>query len=182
MLSCILDRFGCYYFKICNHVFCCNFKHKKCFISNTKIDFLFPYLAGVRDCFMSILGSSVLTHDASLLLFTDKIKVNKTIIGNWLFFGADSVVMSSVRISDKIIVGLGAIVAKDVPTKSVVAGKSAKHICSADEYIEKCDRRQCLYNISDDFQKALDNDTSITIDCVKSIREKVYQQITTKDA
>lgn len=182
MLSSVVNRFKYFYFRIFHPGFYCNFKHGKCFRSNTKIDSLFPELVEIGDYFMSAPGSRILTHDASLLLFTDKIRANKTIIGNWVFLGADSIVMPGVRISDRVIVGSGAIVTKDVPSNSVVAGNPAKHICSVDEYIQKCELRQCLYNISDDFQKALVNDTSITIDCVKSIREKVYQQITAKNA
>lgn len=104
-------------------------------------------------------------------------RVNKTIIGNNVFLGADSVVMPGIRINDRVIVGAGAVVTKDIASNSVVAGNPARYICSVDEYINKCIKRNCLYDISTDFLDALVNGTPITIRCTKSLRKTVYKQL-----
>ena len=45
--------------------------------------------------------------------------------------------MPGVNIGDNVIVGTGAIVTKNVPSNSVVAGVPAKVICTIDEYYQK---------------------------------------------
>lgn len=85
--------------------------------------------------------------------------------------------MSGVHISDRVIVGAGAVVTKDIPSNSVVAGNPAKFICSVDEYILKCEQKKQLYEISDDFKNALNENTPITMKCTKSIRRSVYKQL-----
>ena len=47
------------------------------------------------------------------------------------------IVLKGVTIGDNCIIGFGAIVMKDVPDNSVVAGIPARVICSIDEYFEK---------------------------------------------
>lgn len=67
-------------------------------------------------------GSILFTHDFSRGLKTD------THIGKRCFVGANAIIMAGVRIGDEVIVGSGAIVTKDVPSQSVVAGNPAKII------------------------------------------------------
>jgi acetyltransferase-like isoleucine patch superfamily enzyme len=64
-------------------------------------------------------------------------KMGKIVIGNNCFIGNGSKIMLGVRIGDNVIVGAGAIVTKDVPSNSVVAGVPAKVICTIDEFYEK---------------------------------------------
>ena len=177
MFKGVLFRIEYYYTKIFKPNFFYGCKHGKNFRSNSNIDGLFPELIEIGDNFISAPGSRILSHDASLLLFTKKMRVNKTIIGNNVFLGADSVVMPGIRINDRVIVGAGAVVTKDIASNSVVAGNPARYICSVDEYINKCIKRNCLYDISTDFLDALVNGTPITIRCTKSLRKTVYKQV-----
>ena len=177
MFKGLLFRIEYYYTKIFKPNFFCGCKHGKNFRSNSKIDALFQELIEIGDNFISAPGSRILSHDASLLLFTKKMRVNKTIIGNNVFLGADSVVMPGVRINDRVIVGAGAVVTKDITSNCVVAGNPARYICSVDEYINKCIKRNCLYDISTDFLDALVNGTPITIRCTKSLRKTIYEQM-----
>ena len=104
-----------------------------------------PYLVEVgEDCLFS--GNvSLFTHDGgvkvlnSLNYFDGKKmdKVGKIKIGNNCFIGAYSKILPGVTIGDNVIVGTGAIVTKDVPSNSVVAGVPARIICTIDEYYEK---------------------------------------------
>lgn len=57
----------------------------------------------------------------------DKDKI-KTIIGNDVWIGANSVILKGVVIGDGVIVGAGAVVTKDVPPYAIVAGNPARII------------------------------------------------------
>lgn len=64
----------------------------------------------------------VFAHDMSRLLHTD------TYIGRNCFIGAHAIIMPGVRVGDECIVGSGAVVTKDVPAQSIVAGNPARVI------------------------------------------------------
>jgi exopolysaccharide acyltransferase PssR len=51
-----------------------------------------------------------------------------TYIGENCFIGINAMILPGVRIGDQVIVGAGAVVTKDVPANSVVAGNPAKVI------------------------------------------------------
>lgn len=67
-------------------------------------------------------GAIVFTHDFSRGIHCD------TYIGKRCFIGANAIIMCGVKIGDEVIVGSGAIVTKDVPSNSIVAGNPAKII------------------------------------------------------
>jgi len=69
-------------------------------------------------------GSIIFSHD-----FSRNIKAH-TYIGKKCFIGANSIIMPGIKIGDEVIVGSGAIVTKDVPSNSIVAGNPAKIIHS----------------------------------------------------
>jgi acetyltransferase-like isoleucine patch superfamily enzyme len=64
-------------------------------------------------------GATILTHDRTRGLYLD------TVVGERCFIGARSVVLPGVRIGDESIVAAGAVVTKDVPPRSIVAGNPA---------------------------------------------------------
>ena len=85
-------------------------------------------------------GAIMFSHD-----FSRSLKIN-TYVGKKCFIGANAIIMAGVKIGDQVIVGSGAIVTKDVPSNSIVAGNPAKIIKEGIktrkfgqlELIEKC--------------------------------------------
>ena len=69
-------------------------------------------------------GAAILTHD-----LTRGMKVD-TVIGRRCFIGARSLILPGVRVGDESIVAAGAVVTKDVPPRSMVAGNPARIIRS----------------------------------------------------
>lgn len=109
-----------------------NIKHH-----NTKIDTLSPNLVFIGDNFVSAPGSRILTHDASLFMKYNTYKVGKVIIGDYVFLGANAIVMPGVTIGDNVIIGAGSIVTKNIESGFVVAGVPAKIITTVDKYHAK---------------------------------------------
>ncbi len=54
------------------------------------------------------------------------------------FIGVNSIIMPNVIIGPNSIVGAGSVVTKNVPPNTVYAGNPARHICTYEEYLEKC--------------------------------------------
>lgn len=94
------------------------------------------------DCIIT--GCTILGHDASPALFLEELQgtgifdrksyKRETRIGNRVFIGVNAVVLAGVTIGDNCIVGAGAVVTKDIPAGSVVAGNPAKIIASIDDF------------------------------------------------
>lgn len=80
-----------------------------------------------------------ITHDGGTLLFRDKIPdleyTAPIIVGDYVYFGVRSIIMPGVRIGNNCIIAAGAIVTKDIPNNTVVAGVPAKAIKSTNEYL-----------------------------------------------
>lgn len=118
---------------------------------NARIDALTPMLVEIGDDFISAPGAVVLSHDASTLFHTGKYRAERTIIGDKVFLGANSVILPGVELGDNVIVGAGAIVTKNVADGMVVAGNPARVICTVAEYLEKCEVRDVLYKPPSEF-------------------------------
>ena len=61
-------------------------------------------------------------------------------IGDNVYIGNNVIILPGVNIGNKVIIGAGAIVSKDIPDNSVVVGVPARIIKTADEYFEKIQR------------------------------------------
>ena len=94
-----------------------------------------------------------LTHDGSTWCFREQegykhiIKFGAITIKDNCFIGHSSIIMPGVTIGENSIVGAGAVVTKDVPSNSVVAGVPAKVLCTSDEYAEKLLKNTPDYDI-----------------------------------
>ena len=124
---------------------------------NSLIDSLVPGFVEIGDNFVSAPGSIILAHDASLLIQYGEYRVQKTIIGDNVFLGANAVVLAGVNIGNGVIIGAGSVVTKDVEKNTVVAGNPAQRISTVKEYREKCQKRNILVEAPESFNKIFEN-------------------------
>ena len=86
-------------------------------------------------------GVSFLTHDAGILIFKKDypdLELTKPItIGDDVYIGSNTLILGGVKIGNKVIIGCGSIITKDIPDNSVVVGVPGRVIKTADEYLEK---------------------------------------------
>lgn len=82
-------------------------------------------------------GCKLLTHDGSTKKILGYSKVGRIDIGDDVFIGALSIVLPNVRIGNKVIVGAGSVVTKDIPDNSVAVGNPARVIGTYDDFVSK---------------------------------------------
>ena len=120
---------------------------------NALIDTLIPQMVEIGDNFTSAPGVIITAHDASTYKHLRKYRIEKVIIGDNVFIGANSVVLPGIKIGNNAIIGAGSIVTKDVPNNVVVVGNPAKVLCSVEKYMRKCIDRDVLYDAPKTFEK-----------------------------
>ena len=79
----------------------------------------------------------VLAHDASTQNELGKTKIGLVSIGNEVFVGASTIILPNTHIGDKVVIGAGSVVTKDIPSNSVAVGNPARVIMSYDQYMAK---------------------------------------------
>lgn len=86
-------------------------------------------------------GVRFITHDGGTLLFRSEIpdlEITKPItVGNDVYIGNCVIILPGVNIGNRVVIGAGAVVTKDIPDNSVAVGVPAKVINTADRYLEK---------------------------------------------
>ena len=113
------------------------FNHK-----SIRFDISSPELIVVGDNVSITADVSILTHDFCSSVFRQKYYDfvpgrSKVVIGNNVYIGQKAMILRGVTIGDNVIIAAGAIVTKDIPSDSVVAGIPARVICTLDEYYQK---------------------------------------------
>lgn len=104
-----------------------------------------PYMVELGKNVYLAVNVQFLTHDGALSWVTRKMgltekrteKIGRIKIKNNCFLGEGAVVMHDVEIGNNCIVAAKAVVTKNIPDNSVVAGVPARIICSTEEYIDK---------------------------------------------
>lgn len=125
---------------------------------NSLVDSLVPNFVEIGDNFTSAPGSIILAHDASLYFHNGTYRIEKTVIGNNVFLGANAVIMPGVIVGDGVIIGAGAVVTKNVKPYTVVVGVPAREAGTVDQYIEKSQKRGVLIQAPESFKKLNQNE------------------------
>ncbi len=105
-------------------------------IINSFIDYGFGFLVTIGNN-VTITNATILAHDASTKKELGYTKVGRVDIGDNVFIGYGAIVLPNTKIGNKVIVGAGTVVTKDIPDNTVVGGNPCRVLCTYDEYIEK---------------------------------------------
>lgn len=97
-----------------------------------------------------IVGAWISGHDGSVIMlnraYGKKLDaVGPVIIRDDVFIGRGATILPGVTIGPRAIIGAGAVISRDVPPNSVVAGNPAKVIRTLDEHVERMEARSDSY-------------------------------------
>lgn len=102
-----------------------------------------PYLISIGNNVRITFGVKFATHDGGMWtlrkcgLLENADVFGKIVVGDNTNIGWNAIILPGVKIGKNCVIGAGAVVTKDVPDNSVVAGCPAKVIETIDEYYEK---------------------------------------------
>ena len=117
---------------------------ENCIIDKTAVFGTEPYLITLEDNVRITRGVKFITHDGGLwtarnlgLLDKNVDRFGKILVKENTNIGWNSIIMPGVTIGKNCVVGCNAVVTKDVPDNSVVAGIPARVIQNIEEYADK---------------------------------------------
>lgn len=137
-----------------------------------------PYLVSIGNHCTVANNVSFVTHDGGVWVFTEEIpdlqKFGPITILDNCFIGMNTILMANVTIGPNAIVGAGAIVTKDVPENSIVAGIPARQISTLDVYREK------VVNLwseqkPEGYFHGVANDKKLTPECIQYYKYRDYE-------
>lgn len=118
-----------------------------------------PYLISIGNDVRITSGVKFITHDGGMFVLRNMNiideradKIGQIKIGNNVNIGWNAIVMPFVTIGNNVVIAAGAIVTKDVPDNTIVAGVPAKKIETIEEYAEK-NRNRILLTKNMSFHK-----------------------------
>ena len=92
------------------------------------LDKLYPRGIHIGEYTLVAGGATILSHDHCKRVGNNQPFLVDTFIGKNCFIAVGAIILPGVKIGDEVIVGAGAVVTKDVPSNTVVAGNPAKII------------------------------------------------------
>lgn len=107
--------------------------------NSTTIDRERPWMLKIGEYCKITRGTIILTHDYSRSVLRRKYgeiigEAGKTVIGDNVFIGMNSIVLMGTTIGNNVIVGAGSVVSGNIPDNVVIAGNPAKVIRTLDEH------------------------------------------------
>lgn len=103
-----------------------------------------PYLIKLGNHVRVTNGVRFFTHEGGVYVVRHLYKecehvdeFSKIEVGNNVHIGVNALIMPGVHIGNNCIIGAGAVVTRDIPDNTVVAGVPAKAICSIEEFYDK---------------------------------------------
>lgn len=109
---------------------------------NTFVDTQRPWMLEIGDHCKITRGCIILQHDYSRSvlrrLYGEVVDgCRKTVIGNNVFIGMNSIILMGSQIGNNVIIGAGSVVSGTIPDNVVVAGNPARIIKSLDQYYQE---------------------------------------------
>jgi acetyltransferase-like isoleucine patch superfamily enzyme len=103
------------------------------------LDSYFPEYIMIKDNVAVNQGTLILTHTNPLSIFSNIIeaKVSPVILEDYCFVGVNCTILPGVRIGKFSIVSAGAVVTKDVPDYTIVAGNPAKKVVNIEKLMKQ---------------------------------------------
>jgi len=103
----------------------------------TIFDYSYPHLIEIGSRVTIAPRVHLLAHDASTKRHLDYTRVGRIVVEDDVFLGAGSTIMPGVRVGAGSIVGVHALVTKDVPPGTLVIGVPAKVVMTVEEFVAK---------------------------------------------
>lgn len=108
----------------------------------TTVDVQRPWMLKIGRYCKITAGVIILCHDYSRSVLRRAYgeivgEARKTLIGDNVFIGMNSIILMGSSIGNNVIVGAGSVVSGKIPDNTVVAGNPAKVICKLDDYYHK---------------------------------------------
>jgi maltose O-acetyltransferase len=100
--------------------------HGARFGMNRHVEITDPHLVTIGDDVGIGAHAHLIAHDASHKRFIGYTRIGRITIGNMVFIGQRATILPGVSIGDRCIIAAGAVVTRDVPPGSIVAGNPAR--------------------------------------------------------
>lgn len=135
--------------------------------NTTIIDDTRPHLLEIGKYCKITAGVKILTHDYSRSVLRLKYgyiigEAKKTIIGDNVFIGIDSIILMGSKIGSNVIIGAGSVVSGNIPNDVVIAGNPAKIIRTLEEHNE-IRKNKCIEEAQEYAKEIIKNNEELTI-------------------
>jgi acetyltransferase-like isoleucine patch superfamily enzyme len=100
-----------------------------------------PWLITIGNNVHITAGCAFVTHDGGTLILRKEVPdlewTAPITVGNDVYLGIRTLVMPGVKIGNRVIIGAGSVVTRDIPDNSVAVGVPAKVIKTVDAYLDQ---------------------------------------------
>jgi acetyltransferase-like isoleucine patch superfamily enzyme len=104
-----------------------------------------PWLITIGNNVHITAGCAFVTHDGGTLILRQEVPdlewTAPITIGNDVYVGVRTLFMPGVRIGNRVIIGAGSVVTRDIPDNSVAVGVPARVIKTVDDYLEQMKKK-----------------------------------------